>query len=170
MESQDQLGIHGTGVHAFLFKHHANSSLPQGTDGAEHIHTVAPKPGDGFAEDQVDTPLSAGPKHPFEILSVLHAGTGNSLIGIDVHQFPARVLGDGVGIIPDLRAIGIELVFGIGGHPAVCRHFFKFFRLRFIGLNDLYLCHLAHLRSPEQYQNSGRKSIPNVARCTPSLA
>ena len=88
--------------------------------------------------------------------------------GVDVRQFPARVLGDEVGVVADLGAVGIELVRGVGGHPAVCRHFFQRVALRLVWLNDLHLGHLAHLRSPEHYQKPGRKSIPNVARCTPS--
>ena len=84
---------------------------------------VPGEPGNGLHQDSLDLPGPAVLEHPFEFIPLLQAGAGNALIGVDVRQLPTGVLGDEVGVVADLGAVGVELVRGVGGHPAVCRHF-----------------------------------------------
>ena len=119
VEGQDELGVHGAGVHALLLEEDAHAPLPQGPDGTQHVHAVSSKPGYGFAEDQVDPFFPAGPKHPLKVLPVLHAGAGDSLVGIDPGEFPLRLVMYFFGVILHLHLVAVELLLGVGGHPAV---------------------------------------------------
>ena len=62
--------------------------------------------------------------HSLKLVPFFQGRPGDSLVGVDVRQLPTGVLCDEVGVVADLGAVGVELVFRVGGHPAVCRHLF----------------------------------------------
>ena len=144
------------GVDALFLKNNDHAQFFQLARGLDEFQGVAGEPGNRLYQDAGDLPGPAVLEHPFEFIPFLQAGAGNTLIGVDVRQFPARVLGDEVGVVPDLGAVGVKLILGVGGYPAVSRHFLQFLRLRLIGLNDLHLGHLAHLL-PRTLPESGEE-------------
>ena len=161
---------HLAGVDVLFLKNNDHAQAFQLARGLQQFQCVAGEPGHRLHQHPVDFPGPAVRKHPLELVPLLQGRPRDALVGVDIRQLPAGVLGDIVGVVPNLGAVGVELVFGVGGHPAVSRHLFQFFVLRLIWLDYLHLGHLTHLLLPEQYQNPGRESIPNGARCTPSPA
>ena len=105
-----------------LLKHNDHAQVVQLARGLQKFQGVPGEPGNGLHQDSLDLPGPAVLEHPFEFIPLLQAGAGNALIGVDVRQLPTGVLGDEVGVVADLGAVGVELVFGVGGHPAVGRH------------------------------------------------
>ena len=61
-------------------------------------------------QDAVDFPGAAVRHHAVELVPLSGVQPGNALVGVDIGQFPVRVLPDMPGVVVHLGQIGVELV------------------------------------------------------------
>jgi hypothetical protein len=93
-----------------FFKQHGHAQAAEFSDGSKAVLRVPSESGNRFHKDAVNFPLSAVSHHPLKFLSLVHASSGQTLIGIDVHQMPILVLTDHLRVGTDLSGVGMQLI------------------------------------------------------------
>ena len=79
--------------------------LLQLTDRGQGVHRVAGKAADRFRYDEIDLACQCIGNHLLEAFAVLGAGAGNAFIGIHIHELPAVMVPDEVGVVVQLSLI-----------------------------------------------------------------
>ncbi len=79
-------------------------------DGCQAVDGVPGEAADALGDDQVDLPSERVLDHVLESNSLLDAGSADSFVRVDVHEFPVVAALDVVGVIIDLRLVARELV------------------------------------------------------------
>ena len=80
-----QLRGHPRRIDVFFLEEDSCSVGAELPDGLQALRRVAGEAGDGLDQNAVDESAPAVGQHPLEILSLLHRGAGDTLIGVDVH-------------------------------------------------------------------------------------
>ena len=66
-------------------------------------------------------PLRQSLHHALKILALFNRRAGDALIGVNIDHFPIRVVGNKLGIILILHAVGIELILTGGADAGISR-------------------------------------------------
>ena len=106
-------------VDILFFEIHLHACLLKLPDRCQGIHRVPGKPADALAEDVVDLPGLAVVDHRPELHSVLHGGSADPFISVDLHQFPSLILLDAEAEGLHLVVQALQLVFLVRAHPAI---------------------------------------------------
>ena len=93
-DRQDQFGYRSCRVQSFLFKIKLDTDALKMAHIGQTFDRVAGKSRDTFCHDIIDLACLAILHHPQELFTLFHAGSADALIGVDIHQHPARVLGN----------------------------------------------------------------------------
>ncbi|CRH93139.1 Uncharacterised protein [Chlamydia trachomatis] len=102
-----------------LFEVHLHSGVLQLAHGGERVDGIAGEPRDGLGDDEVDLARECVGDHGLESDAAFGGGAGDAFVGVDPGELPASVFGDVAGVVIDLRRIGGDLVFVVGGHASV---------------------------------------------------
>ena len=130
-----------SGVDVLFFKLDGNAQPCQLPQGGEAILGVAGETGDGFHQHPVDPAFPTVGQHTVKILPLVRFRTADRLVGVDIHQLPAVMPADQLGVITDLRGVGQLLLLGIRTDPAVGRHT-QGIGLGFFRRYDSDVCHM----------------------------
>ena len=113
-DAHHQFGGERLRVEVLFFKVNGHTQGRQLPQGGEAVLGVTGEAGDGLDQDLVDPALPAVGQHPVEVLPLIHPSACQALIGIDVHQIPAVMAADLLGVFADLGGVGVKLVGGVG--------------------------------------------------------
>ena len=122
MQGCHQFRGHPCGVNILFLEEDGRAIGSELPDGLQALCRIAGKARDGLDQDAVNESASAVGQHPLEVISLLHGGAGDTLVGVDVHQPPILMLSDVLCIVDVLRCEGIELILRGGADPAVGGH------------------------------------------------
>ena len=96
--------------------------LLQLTARGQRVHRVAGKAADRFRYNEVDLACQCIGNHLLEAFAVLGAGAGNAFIGIDIHELPAVMVPDEVGVVVQLSLIAGLLFLMVRTDAGVSRY------------------------------------------------
>ena len=143
-------------VNVLFLKIHLDAFFLQFADGSQTVDCVAGKSANGLGKNQVDFAGEGIVDHAVEPVSVFDACTGDTLIGIDVHELPFRVVLYKRSVIVDLRIVAVLLLVFFRGNTSVGSYsFFLQQRPQVQNGHDgsrrfnfsYILCHCCHLDS-----------------------
>ncbi len=80
------------------------------SDGCQAVDGVSGESADALGDDQVDLPGKRVLDHVLESDTFLDAGSADSLVRVDIHEFPVITAFDVIGVVIDLRLVARELV------------------------------------------------------------
>ena len=116
---QHQLIAHAESVDAVFLENDADALSAEGAGIFQTFGNISGEAGYGLGDDQVDPLMLAQPNHLLEFGSLVCSCACDTLVSEDIHEFPIRTGLDGLGVVPHLSGIGVELVSRIGGNTAV---------------------------------------------------
>ena len=105
-----------------FLKINADAKGLQFTKGFETVGGVSSESGDGFYKDLIDAPFPAVSQHPLEVIPLFSGGAGNTLVGINLGQFPMIMGIDIVIIMILLCRKAVELAIGVRTDTAIGRN------------------------------------------------
>lgn len=105
-----QFGRHPRRIDIFFLEEDSRSVGTELSNGFQTLRRVAGEARDGLDQNAVNESASAVGQHPLEVISLLHGGAGDTLVGVDVHQPPIIMLGDVLRIVDVLGREGVELI------------------------------------------------------------
>lgn len=117
-----QFRRHPCGVNVLFLEEDGRAVGSELSDSLQALHRVAGEAGDGLDQDAVNESVSTVSQHPLEVISLLHRGAGDALVGVDVHQPPVLMLGDVLRVVDVLGREGVKLILRGGTDPAVGGH------------------------------------------------
>ena len=151
-DCEHQFTVTAEGVDVFLLEADLNSQLLQVPDRVKQVHRVTGKALYTLREYYVDRSGLTVSQHPLELIAVLHASPGNTVIGVNASVFPFRVLLDksavvahlcGERVLHPLRFHGHSGVSGDSFFPGQNRRFFIYPFDGFQALSLLTHCYLS---------------------------
>ena len=111
---RNHLAGHLAGVNALFFEQNADAQFFQFPDGRKTVFRIAGKAGNGLDQNAVDFSFAAILHHALKIFALFDRRAGDALIGVNINHFPVWVIGNKLGIILILDAIGVELILAGG--------------------------------------------------------
>ena len=99
-QGDEHLAVRLQGVDVLLPEQATDAQLLQLPDGLRAFVAVPGKPGDRFGQYPVDLSLPAVSEEPLKVLPLLGGGTGDFLIGVEVHYGPVFLGGDEGAVSP----------------------------------------------------------------------
>ena len=104
---QDHLGYRQTGINVLFFKKQLNAQTLQVPHIVQAFHCVARKTRNALGKDVIDFSFLTVLDHPKERFSVLHAGSADTFVSIDIDQNPT-------GMLVDFGSEGLHRLFKAG--------------------------------------------------------
>ena len=166
---RNHLAGHLAGVDTLFLEQDADAKFFEFPDGCKAVFRIPSKAGNGLDQNAVDFSFPTILHHALKIFALFDRRAGDALIGVNINHFPVWVIGNKLGIILILDAIGVELIL-TGGADAGIRRDAQFARYDFIVRRDdddallfqrkvsagLLLCHvLTPLCSNTHYHTIG---------------
>ena len=151
-DCEHQFTVTAEGVDVFLLEADLNSQLLQAPDRVKQVHRVTGKALYTLREYYVDRSGLTVSQHPLELIAVLHASPGNTVIGVNASVFPFRVLLDKSAVVAHLCGERVLHPLRFHGHSGVSSDSFfsgqnrRFFVYPFDGFQALSLlphCYLS---------------------------
>ena len=96
-------------VDALFLEVDIDIQVAQKTDILEAVDGIAGEAADGFGQDEVNRPALTGSDHAVELIPLFDACPRNALVGIDAGEPPVWFCVDGLGIVPHLRFVAVQL-------------------------------------------------------------
>ena len=118
-ECYNHLTIQFVGIDALFLEVDADADIFEKADRCQKLLGVSCEAGHRFDDDAVDQAFLTVSNHPVQIISLVHAGAGDSFIRIDVNQLVLRMCFLVVLVLSNLCGEGVKLVFAITGYSAV---------------------------------------------------
>ena len=115
---QHLAGYH-PGIDVMLLEEDTDSQCPQLPNRLQAVLCISGESGDGFHKNLIDLSPSAVLQHPLEVSPFLCGCTGDTLIRIDVYQFPPVMGFNEIVVVGILGGEAIQLIVRIGTDTAV---------------------------------------------------
>lgn len=109
-------------VQVLFLKVHIHFDFPQHSGNLDAVECVSSKAANGFDDDHIYFAALALTDQLVEFIPLFHAGTGDTLVGVNACQFPASFSVDALCVISYLIFVAVELFILLGGYPAVSRY------------------------------------------------
>ncbi len=104
-DGNERFALAVEGPDVFFLEVALRAMLLQLTDRGQGVHRVVGKAADRFRYDEIDLACQCIGNHLLEAFAVLGAGAGNAFIGIHIHELPAVMVSDEVGVVVQLSLI-----------------------------------------------------------------
>ena len=115
---QHLAGYH-PGIDVMLLEEDADAQCPQFPNRLQAVLCISGEPGDGFHKDFINLSLAAVLQHPLEVSPFLCGCTGDTLIRVDVYQFPPIMGFNEIVVVGILGGKAVQLIVRIGTDTAV---------------------------------------------------
>ena len=109
------------GIDVLLLEVDADTKGLQFSHGLQTLFGVACEAGSGFDKNAVNTAAAAVFHHPQEVIPLFNGCAGDTLICIDVCEYPVWIAVDEFCKVSGLGCIGVELIIGVRADAGVCR-------------------------------------------------
>ena len=136
-DCRDHLTGYLTGVNTLFLELNTDTEFLEFPDSRKAILCISGEPGDALDQNAVDFSFPAILHHALKVFALFNRRAGDALIGVNINHFPVWVIGNKLGIILILDAIGVELIL-TGGADASIRRDAQFARYDFIVRRDDY--------------------------------
>ena len=113
-DRRDHLTGYLTGVNTLFLELNTDTEFFEFSDSRKAILCISGKSGNGLDQNPVDFSFAAILHHALKIFALFNRRAGDALIGVNINYFPVWVIGNKLGIILILDAVGVELIFAGG--------------------------------------------------------
>ncbi len=145
---QHQLVAHAESVDTIFLKDDADALSAESAGIFQTFGNISGEAGYGLGDDQVDPLVIAQMDHSLEFRPLVRSCAGDALVSEDIHELPIHMGLDGLGVVPHLGCVGVELISRVGRYTAVSTGSELFACIGIAHCFDsLYYCHGALLLS-----------------------
>ena len=126
-DGNEQLAFTVQCIYALLLEVNRNAAFLQLADGGQGIDRVSGEAGDGLRKDQVDLSVKGVLDHAIEAFAPFRIGACDTLVGIDLNEYPVSTLLDLFGVIVDLSIVAGLLLLVLGRNTGIgCNTLFDY--------------------------------------------